>query len=107
MFEGSSQLLATLDRPTCYFRTLHFLLAMLDPVQWRRISAREIAQGAGLSMSSAERGLSMLESDRAIFCRGTTSAKSRRLNNRLVSKTTSEKWNAATPDPEVIDSRGR
>jgi hypothetical protein len=107
MFETSSMLLAGMDRPTCYFRCLHFLLATLDPVQFRRISASEIAKEAHMSQSSAERGLALLEADRAIFCKGSTGAKARRLNNNLISKQNSEKWNSAQRDPEVIDSRGR
>lgn len=107
MFESTFQLLAAMDRPSAYHRTLMQCLAMMDPVQYRRISAREICEKSGMSHMSAQRGLAMLQADRVIIGQGAGAGKAYRLNNRLVSMTSSEKWNALPPDIEVIDSRGR
>ena len=105
MFETASAELATMDRPPVYFRALFYLMSRLDPVQYRRISASEMAQAANMSRSSAERALAQLEADRVIFSKGQTYAKARRLNNRMMWKSTSEKWNSTPPDLPVIDSR--
>ena len=107
MFESSSLMLAEMDRPPGYFRTLLYLMAVLDPVQFRRISVREIAKGSSQSMSSVNRAMAMLTSDRTVITRGRASAMSRRLNNRLVWASNSERFNEVEPDPEVFDSRGR
>ena len=107
MFESTFSLLAGLDRPACYYRTLCQCLTMMDPTQWRRISAREICEASGMSHMSAQRGLALLQSDKVIFGKGRGASRSYRLNNRIVSMTTSEKWNNLDPDLEVIDSRGR
>ena len=100
-------MISRLDRPACYYRTLQFLLATLDPIQWRRLSAREIATEAIMSMSSAERAIAMLIADKVTFAQGTTAARALRLNNRIVWKSNSEKWNCVQPDEEIIDARGR
>lgn len=107
MFEQATIALAQYDRPSVYWRVLLHLLARLDPVQYRRVSASEVRAEVGISMSSAERALAQLEADRVIFCKGKAAAKARRLNNRLVWKANSEKWNEVSPDMEVIDGRGR
>lgn len=107
MFETAAMELARLDRPPAYYRALFYLLAALDPVQKRRLPASELAAGAQMSQSSAERALAMLEADRVIFCSGTTAAKVRRLNNTVCWAATSEKWNRATRDLAVEDARGR
>lgn len=107
MFDTTFQFLAGLDRPSAYHRTLWQCLALMDPVQFRRISATEICKAAGMSHISAQRGLAMLQADRVIFGQGKGAARAYRLNNRLVSMTSSEKWNKLSPDPEVIDARGR
>lgn len=107
MFESTFSLLAGLDRPACYHRTLMQCLVTMDPTQWRKISASEIARETGMSHMSAKRGLGLLQSDRVIFGKGRGAARAYRLNNRLVSMTTSEKWHNLDPDLEAIDSRGR
>lgn len=108
MFETTTALLATLDRPVCYHRALLFLLTVLDPIQFRRVSAREVAQGAKISMASAERALALLELDAVIIANGQpTGAKARRLSNRLCWASNSERFNQTDPDPEVRDARGR
>lgn len=107
MFEASTMTIAMMDRPPVYYRAMLWLAAVLDPVQWRKISAREVARETGISISSAERALTMLEKDRVILTDGRTFAKVRRLNNNLFWASSSEKWNRAERDPEVIDARGR
>lgn len=107
MFDTTFQQLSGMDRPSVYYRTLFQCLAMLDPTQWRRISAKEMCKAAGMSHVSAQRGLAMLQEDRVIFGQGQTASRAYRLNNRLISMTSSEKWNNLDPDPEVIDARGR
>ena len=105
MFDSTFSFLAGLDRPAAYYRTLMQCLNMMDPVQFRRISANELSNEAGMSLISAQRGLAMLQADMVIIGKGKASAKSYRINNRLVSMTSSEKWNQLPPDPEVIDSK--
>lgn len=107
MFLDATTTLAAMDRPAAYYRCLLFLLTVLDPVQPRRVSAREVAEGAKLSQASAERALAMLEADGVIHGKGVTGAKARRLTNRLVWASTAEKHGCATRDPDVTDSRGR
>ena len=107
MFQETTAQISGMDRPPVYFRALLHLLTRLDPVQPRRLSARELAQGANLSQASAERALAMLEADRVIFCSWQTGAKARRLNNNLCWMSNSEKWASTPKDPEVIDARGR
>lgn len=107
MFEEAMITLGQFDRPASYYRVMLHLLATLDPVQYRKISMSEIMAEIHASASSVERALTMLERDRVIFTKGTTSAKARRLNNRICWASNSEKWNAAEADPEVIDARGR
>lgn len=107
MFEGSFSFLAGVDRPACYYRVLMQCLHLMDPTQFRRISAREISEASKLSHISAQRGLAMLQADRVIIGKGRGASRAYRLNNSLCSMTSSEKWNAQTRDPEVIDGRGR
>lgn len=107
MFENSMVRLAGFDRPPVYYRVMLFLMTVLDPIQFRRMSAREISDEIGMSRISAERALSMLETDKVIFCKGATGAKARRLNNQVVWSSSSEKWNSAVADPVIQDARGR
>lgn len=107
MFDQSFQTMAEMDRPPAYYRVLFQALALMDPIQFRRISATEIAKASGMSHSSAQRGLSMLQADRAIIGQGLGAARSYRLNNNLVSMSSAERWNQEERDPEVFDSRGR
>ncbi|RWR34267.1 hypothetical protein D2T29_05075 [Sinirhodobacter populi] len=107
MFEETMTTLGRMDRPSVYFRVLMHLMAVLDPVQWRRYSASEVRDATGMSMASAERALAMLEADRVIFCRGKTGSKARRLNNTVCWAASSDKWHNAERDLEVLDGRGR
>jgi len=107
MFCNTTLLLATLDRPAAYHRVLLAFMTLGDPIQMRRISAREIAEAAAMSTISAERALAMLESDCVIITNGrSTGAKARRINNRLMWSSTAHAHSAATLDPEVRDARG-
>ena len=107
MFLTTTETLAAFDRPACYHRALLALMTMADPVQWRRISAKEIATASRMSAHSAERALSMLEADQVILARGETSNKSRRLNNNLVWASRADAHSTAQPDPQIRDARGR
>lgn len=108
MFADTCLLVAGWDRPAAYHRALMACLTLMDPTQFRRISAREIAEAAGLSIISAERALAMLESDQVIMTNGkATGAKARRINNRLASMTRAETYEALPADPQPRDSRGR
>lgn len=108
MFHSATLQLATFDRPAAYHRALLAFMTMGDPIQMRRISAREIAQAAGMSAISAERALALLESDHVIITNGQqTGAKARRINNRLMWASRADAHSTTAPDPEVIDSRGR
>lgn len=102
--------IAALDRPAAYHRTLMAALIHLDPINWRSVSARRLAETAGLSRISTERALAMLEADRVILGRGRASAKERRLSRELASASSAATWreaNAREPDMEVIDGSGR
>jgi len=104
--EGASDL-AKMDRPPTYFRCLFALITMLDPQQFRRISARQVAQVAECSLPSAERSMKMLLSDNVIIADGEkTSARALRLNHHIVWAASAEKFNAKTasdPDPDIVD----
>jgi len=107
MFMTTTQTLAAFDRPPCYHRALLTCLAKLDPIQFRKVSAREIAEASRLSPVSAERALAMLEADRVLITNGeATAAKARRLNNNLAWASTAHRHSMETPDPEIIDARG-
>ena len=107
MFMTTTQTLAAFDRPPCYHRALLTCLAMLDPIQFRKVSAREIADASRLSPVSAERALAMLEADRVLISNGeATARKARRLNNNLAWASTAHKHGLTDPDPEIIDARG-
>ncbi|MEM1079530.1 MAG: hypothetical protein AAGI09_13495 [Pseudomonadota bacterium] len=107
MFMNTSRLLATMDRPQVYYRALFHLLSVLDPIQMRRYSARELAQATGMSQVSAERAMAMLEADRVLMRTGKGTAKALRINNNLAWASTAEKHNLTEVDPEIIDARGR
>lgn len=108
MFEETTKALAQMDRPVCYHRTLLYLISVLDPIQFRRISAKEVCRGAKISFPSAQRALSMLEADGVILTNGErTGALARRLSNRICWASTSERFNQVPRDPEVQDARGR
>lgn len=107
MFHTTFSFLSEIDRPPCYYRTLMQCLASMDPTQFRRISAREISEASHQALISAQRGLAMLQEDRVIIAKGRGPSRAYRLNNRLISMTSSEKWNQLEPDLEVIDARGR
>jgi hypothetical protein len=108
MFQTATEQVAAFDRPACYHRALLALLTLADPIQFRRISAREVAELAKLSTNSAERALAMLEADRVVLTNGAlTGAKARRLNNRLAWASSADRHGQTPQDPEVIDARGR
>lgn len=107
MFMTTTQTLAGFDRPPAYHRALLTCLTMLDPIQFRKVSAREIAEASRLSVVSATRALAMLEADRVLITNGEqTAAKARRLNNTLGWASTAHRHGETTPDPEIIDARG-
>lgn len=108
MFLQQASFLAGLDRPVCYHRTFLHLLAILDPIQFRKVSAREIAEATGLSQASVERALAMMEADGVILSNGAeTAAKARRLSNQVVWASSAEKFQATERDRELTDARGR
>lgn len=108
MFADTCLLVATWDRPAAYHRALMACLTLMDPTQFRRISAREIGEAARMSTISAERALAMLEADKVIITNDkATGAKARRLNNRLASMTSADRYEGLIPDPEMVDARGR
>lgn len=110
MFSETATILSKLDRPPVYYRALLHLATVLDPIQSRRFSARELAEATGMAQASATRALAMLEADRVIFATGSTAAKSRRLSRQLFSMSSSERWAEAQelePDPVPEDARGR
>jgi len=108
MFATTASLISSFDRPAAYHRALLAFLTLGDPVQFRRISARQVAEAAHMSPISAERALALLESDGVLISNAlSTGAKARRINNRLVWASTAAAHSAATPDVEIIDSRGR
>ena len=108
MFTPALAQLASLDRPACYHRTLLHLLTVLDPIQPRKVSAREIAEATGQSQASVERALTMLTADQVLLTNsGKTGALARRLNNRVCWMATADLHSRAGADPEVSDARGR
>lgn len=108
MFSNTAEGLAQFDRPSVYYRTLIFLATKLDPIQFRRMSAREVAEGVGISQASAERALMMLESDKVlIHNHQATGAKARRLNNRLFWGSSAQKRSETELDPMLDTTRGR
>lgn len=108
MFPQAMEALAKMDRPACYHRALYYCLSHLDPVQWRHLSARDLATDTRQSMSSAERALSMLEADGVVIADGRNSAaKRRRLNNNLCWASSAHRHSETTPDPVPEDARGR
>jgi len=107
MFQPATAAIARFDRPSVYYRALLHLMTVLDPIQWRRYSSRELAEEANMSVSSAERALTMLQADNVIMAKGTSSARSRRLNNQIAWASSSERHNLVDLDPEPEDARGR
>lgn len=108
MFDTATTQIAGFDRPAAYHRALLAMMHLADPLQFRRISAREVATVSKMSTMSAERALAMLESDRVVIVNGMqTGAKARRLNNRLIWGSTADRHDRTDADPEIIDSRGR
>ena len=113
MFPAALSILSELDRPPTYFRALLAILPSLDPIQFRAVSAAEVAAAANMCNASAERALTMLERDNVLITNGkTTVAKRRRLNNRLfwASKATAYPDGGGETvdlDPEVMNARGR
>ncbi|MEM7643149.1 MAG: hypothetical protein AAF366_11540 [Pseudomonadota bacterium] len=107
MFHTTFERLAQMDRPPCYHRTLWHLLSVLDPVQFRGVSAREVAEATGQSLSSVERGLAMLQADRMLIAKGKTAGKRLRINNRLAWASSSERFAEVQPDLDPVDARGR
>lgn len=101
------QILAEIDRPACYYRVMLHLFSVLDAVQWRQLTAVKIADSCSLSTQSADRALAMLTADQVIFARGPRSHKERRINNTIAWFAGASRHADATPDPEVIDARGR
>jgi len=108
MFMTTTQTLAAFDRPPCYHRTLLTCLAMLDPIQFRKVSAREIAENSRQSPVSVERALAMLEADKVLITNGErTARKARRINNNLGWASTAHRHGTTEQDVEIIDARGR
>lgn len=108
MFAPTLEAVARLDRPACYHRTLFYLLTVLDPIQFRKVSAREIAEATVQSTASCERALAMLSADGLILANGgATAAKGRRLTNRLAWMATADLHCQTPSDPEITDARGR
>ena len=107
MFVETMNTLAGWDRPPAYHRTLWHLLSVLDPIQWRHISAREISERTGLAPASVSRALAMLEADRMVIAEGRTANKRRRLNNQLGWASSAEKYSDTTADRPPEDARGR
>lgn len=106
MFHSATTIIAGFDRPAAYHRALLAMLTLADPIQYRRISAREVSQAAGMSQISAERALAMLEADQVILTNGAaTGAKARRINNRLAWASTAERNRITPEDPPIIDGR--
>lgn len=92
MFDDTLVSLSRLSRPPTYFRLLLICLVRFDPVQYRRISLRDLAAEAGLSMSSAERAFSLLRADNVVMTTGRASNLSCRLNIHLLSKSSSRRY---------------
>ncbi len=122
MFRPALLALCAIDRPAAYYRVLFASLAMFDPIEWRTVSARTIADATGLSRISVERALSQLTADRVLLTRGRASAVQRRLSRRVASLSSVERWadqpmdrELLSPDPadellddmELLDARGR
>lgn len=110
MFMETFSTMAMMDRPACYWRVLFHLVTVLDPIQFRAQSAREIGQAACICPKSAERGLALLLSDRVILKLGAKSGTRYRLSRQLASMSKVEIYQdaqEAVQDLPVIDSRGR
>lgn len=107
MFEPTFQSMATMDRPSTYWRVLFHALAVLDPVQFRPLPNSDISEATGMSQLSAQRALTMLIADRVLIPKGNTSGRRVRINNRIAWGSTAHKHNLAEADLEVIDARGR
>lgn len=108
MFYQGTVTIAALDRPAAYHRALLALMTLADPVQYRRISAAEVADAARMSVNSAERALAMLEADFVILNNGkATGAKARRINNNLAWASRADAHAATEADPPIRDGRGR
>ena len=105
MFANGLSRLSELDRPSVYYRALFHSLAVLDPVQFRTLTARQVADATGMSHISAQRALAMLEADRVLLRTGKGVAKRMRLNNQVAWASTSEKHNQAVMDLEIVDGR--
>jgi len=105
MFAQGLQRLSKLDRPSVYYRVLFHALSVLDPVQWRHMTAREVAEATGMSLISAQRASAMLRMDKVLMEKGKGAALRMRLNNQIAWASTSEKHNQATPDLEIRDAR--
>jgi len=107
MFANGLQSLSELDRPAVYYRALFHCLAVLDPVQFRTLTARQVADATGMAHISAQRALAMLEADRVLLRTGKGVGKKLRLNNQVAWASTSEKHNLAQMDLEIVDGRKR
>lgn len=105
MFAQGLQRLSKLDRPSVYYRVLFHALSALDPVQFRSMTARETAESTGMAMISAQRAIMMLRKDQVLQEKGAGASLRMRLNNQIAWASTSEKHNAALPDPEIKDAR--
>ncbi|MGB0823175.1 MAG: hypothetical protein ACPGSK_03505 [Alphaproteobacteria bacterium] len=110
MFPNAMEGLAAMDRPPSYYRTLMHLCAVADAKQFRKITAREIAEATNQSLPSVDRAMAMLQADRVIITSGRGVGKTIRLNSRLAWMSSAEKrarQMADSPDPELEDARGR
>ncbi len=110
MFTNAAEMVAALDRPPCYYRTLMHLLGVLDARQFRKVPARQIAESTGQSLPSVDRAMAMLQADAVIITSGKGVAKTIRVNSRFAWMSSADKrakQMADSPDPELIDARGR
>lgn len=90
MFHTAPLTVAQLDRVPPNHRTLFAVLTLMDPIQFRRIAARELAQTAKIAQISAERALAMPEADQLIVTNGMGEAAGAKAR-RLITMTTAEK----------------
>ena len=92
MFEETLAELARQKRPATYFRVCLAVIGRLDPIQFRRLSAREIAEETLISKISVERSLSQMERDKVLIGKGRGAGKALRLNTWLASKSRADRY---------------
>ncbi|NQX95780.1 MAG: hypothetical protein HRT64_12820 [Erythrobacter sp.] len=106
MFDPVLDFLCSVDRPAAYYKVFFACVKRLRPDEPRSYSATEVAADCGISKSTAERVLVMLEADCVLMAGGSGSAKKRRLNHRVIWRdrvvTFNEEHNMF-PDPLLRD----